>query len=438
MANGRATPVLSGSTQNTSTGSVAGNRFDPEPWKPILDRNVNTLAIPHPIHRAAEAAAAPATTSWQSRIVTLGAASIITGVLWDISWHRTIGRDTFWTPAHMAIYLGGVLGGLTAAWLVLRTTFWGSESDRAGSVRLWGFHGPLGAWVSIWGCLAMLTSAPFDNWWHDAYGLDVKILSPPHSVLALGMWAVVWGALLLVLREQNNAPDGRSVSGKWLYIIASGILVAMAAVFHTEESFPNQQHGRTFYVISCATFPLYLLALARASKFAWGATLIALVYMLIMAGSVWILPLFPGEPQLGPIYNRVTAFVPLPFPYLLVVPAVAIDLLRRWTGHERNWWRDWLLVIAVAAAFVALFVAVQWRFSEFLLGPGAANWFFGGDRHWGYPESPGPWRNEFWNLAEAARNPVLSARTLILLFGISVVSARLGLWLGNWMAKVRR
>ena len=46
-------------------------------------------------------------------VVIAGATSIILGVLWDISWHRTIGRDTFWTPAHMAIYLGGVLGGLT-------------------------------------------------------------------------------------------------------------------------------------------------------------------------------------------------------------------------------------------------------------------------------------------------------------------------------------
>ena len=34
------------------------------------------------------------------------------------------------------------------------------------------------------------TSAPLDDWWHRAYGLDVKILSPPHMVLAAGMMAV--------------------------------------------------------------------------------------------------------------------------------------------------------------------------------------------------------------------------------------------------------
>src|SRR5689334_2628259 len=109
--------------------------------------------------------------NWVSRIVMLCATSIVIGILWDISWHRTIGRDTFWTPAHMAIQIGGLLGGVTAGWLVIRTTFFGTPEEKAGAARLWGFRAPLGAWVTIWGCLAMLTSAPFDNWWHDAYGL---------------------------------------------------------------------------------------------------------------------------------------------------------------------------------------------------------------------------------------------------------------------------
>jgi len=28
-------------------------------------------------------------------------ASIVIGTYWDISWHMTVGRDTFWTPAHL-------------------------------------------------------------------------------------------------------------------------------------------------------------------------------------------------------------------------------------------------------------------------------------------------------------------------------------------------
>src|SRR5260221_11165782 len=85
--------------------------------------------------------------SWQSRIVIVGATSIVIGILWDISWHRAIGRDTFWTPAHLAIYLGGLLGGMTAGWLIFRTTFFGTPTGKAGAVHLWGMRGPFGAWV---------------------------------------------------------------------------------------------------------------------------------------------------------------------------------------------------------------------------------------------------------------------------------------------------
>src|SRR5207249_1124635 len=81
----------------------------------------------------------------------------------------------------------------------LKTTFAGTSDERAAAVTFWGFRGPLGAWVCIWGAFAMITSAPFDNWWHNAYGLDVKVLSPPHVILALGIWAVQLGALFMVL-----------------------------------------------------------------------------------------------------------------------------------------------------------------------------------------------------------------------------------------------
>src|SRR5438552_13929169 len=100
-----------------------------------------------------------ATVSLYAQAVLVGATCILVGILWDISWHRTIGRDTFWTPAHMAIYFGGLLGGLTCGWLIFRTTFFASAQEREGSVRVLGLHGPFGAWVTVWGSLAMVISA---------------------------------------------------------------------------------------------------------------------------------------------------------------------------------------------------------------------------------------------------------------------------------------
>ena len=55
------------------------------------------------------------------------------GGAWDVSWHRTVGRDTFWTPAHMAIYACGVLAGVICSWLIVKCTFF-SRSRAQGRV----------------------------------------------------------------------------------------------------------------------------------------------------------------------------------------------------------------------------------------------------------------------------------------------------------------
>ena len=117
----------------------------------------------------------------------------------------TIGRDTFWTPAHLAIQFGAVLTGISCAYLILHTTFAGDACTRDSSVRIWGFRGPLGAFVSAWGGFVMLASAPFDNWWHDSFGLDVKILSPPHVVLVVGIFTMGLGGLILISGRMNLA-----------------------------------------------------------------------------------------------------------------------------------------------------------------------------------------------------------------------------------------
>jgi hypothetical protein len=151
------------------------------------------------------ALATEATGAWHAYTVVLAAACVMIGVYWDISWHMTIGRDTFWTPAHLLIQAGGLIAGLSSGYIALRATFRGTDAERDAAVSFWGFRAPLGAWISIWGCGAMLTSAPFDNWWHNAYGLDVRIISPPHAVLAIGIFSIVVGALLLTLARQNRA-----------------------------------------------------------------------------------------------------------------------------------------------------------------------------------------------------------------------------------------
>jgi hypothetical protein len=373
-------------------------------------------------------------TPWYCRAVVFAAFCILTGIVWDISWHSAIGRDTFWTPAHICIHFGGTLGGFICGWLVLKATFWPSPEERGSTVSVWSMRGPLGAWVTIWGALAMLTSAPFDNWWHEAYGLDVEILSPPHSVLAAGMYFHVVGGLLLVLSLQNRSAEGDQTRGRWLFAFAGGILLSMAAIMVTEKSLPNQQHAALFYKISCGIYPLFLVGLGRASKLAWPATTVAAIYMALMCAAVWVLPLFPAQPKLAPIYNPIKSMVPPMFPLLLAVPAFGIDLGFRLVGKGLDWKRDLLLVPLLATAFVALFTLTQWEFSKFLISPEANNRFFAGGQFFTFADAPSDWWRKFWRLNADPLTPT----SLLFAWILAILSTTAGLVLGNWMSKVKR
>src|SRR5689334_23363206 len=84
---------------------------------------------------------APSTAAKLPRSVCLalvGLACLPIGLLWDISHHSTIGRDTFWTPAHIIIQLGGIVPAMLFAGIALKTTFRGTREERDASVSFFG------------------------------------------------------------------------------------------------------------------------------------------------------------------------------------------------------------------------------------------------------------------------------------------------------------
>jgi hypothetical protein len=393
-----------------------------------------TEAIPS---RPAAARVTATTVPWSEWCLAIAAASIAVGVIWDISWHVSIGRDSFWTAAHMVIYFGGTLGGCVGGWLAIQNTFLANPEQRAAAVRILGARAPLGAWVAIWGAVAMLTSAPFDNWWHNAYGLDVKIISPPHVLLGLGMLGICVGALLLAVARQNREPEG---AGGAIFIFTGGIFVVLGGVFITEFSYPNFQHAAAFYSVAGGMFAFRLITVGRAGRVAWPATKAALVYICVDCLMTWILPLFPAQPRLAPIFNPVTHMVPPAFPLLLVFPAIGLDMyLRHGCENDSGGWQRVLHALALGAIFLVIFLPVQWLCADFMLSPHADNWFFAGNRTWGYGAEPGAWRREFWDVNEGFGQPTVRTAIALLhnLFWTGL-SAWFGLVWGGWMRKVRR
>jgi hypothetical protein len=359
--------------------------------------------------------------------VLLASTSVIAGVLWDISWHQTVGRDSFWTPAHVAIYAGGLVAGLTCGWLALRATFGRARPARSETVRFWGFQAPFGAWVCIWGALAMLTSAPFDDWWHNTYGLDVRILSPPHVLLASGIGAIQLGAMLMALALQNRT-EGRDRRFQLLFVYGAGLLLLNVATLSTEYLQRWDMHRSLFYQVACGVFPFVILSAGRASAARWPATAIAGVYTALTLLMVWILPLFEGHPLLGPIYVNVDRFVPPDPPLLLLAPAFVLDLLvHRWGRRA-----DWSLAAMSGGAFLVVFLAAQWPFAHFLVSPWSRNWVFATHRM-AYAVPP-PAQARWFQL-----NPPDDLWIgLGIALALAFVSARCGLWWGNWMSRVQR
>jgi hypothetical protein len=391
-----------------------------------------------PVSAAASIGAVP----WYVYGVTAAATAVYIGVIWDISWHMTIGRDTFWSPPHLMTYLSAILVGISCGYVAVKTSFSGTADERANSVTFWGFRAPLGAWVCVWGAFAMLTSAPFDNWWHGAYGLDVKIISPPHTLLSLGMFAIVVGALFMLSAWQNRTRDidrerpPRKL--ELLYVYVAGLAVSMVAIYTTEYSFRGFQHGPDFYRISALAYPMVMVATARASTMKWSATAIALVYMASRIIPGWIFPLFPAEPKLGPIYGPVDHMIPMQFPVLLIAPAIAIDLVMQRLGKEpTSSRRDWLLAPALGLAFLAAFFAAQWPFADFLHSPMARNWiFFSDEFSYMVPSGTNARRYLYYGEHELTSPALWAGLGVALIY--ATLSARAGLACGRWLRRVQR
>jgi hypothetical protein len=356
------------------------------------------------------------------------------GLIWDISWHMSIGRDGLFSAPHLAIYAGGIVAGIFSGYRVLRITFTGSDIEKSRSVRFWGiFYGALGDLFCIWGAIAMLTSAPFDDWWHSTYGLDVTILSPPHTVLLLGMIMIQFGAIISVLTFKNIHGD-RALEVRWLDALlpfSQGFILVMTFTMASEYLGRHDMHGVLFYQITGALFPLLLVAFAVSARTRWGATQATIVYCLFMMLMNWILPLFPATPMLGPVLNPVTHFQPFEFPLLLFVPAMAIDVLTL-RSKTKN---DWILALRFGAAFVFLFLIVQWPLGSLLMASkghyffGTSQWYFGSDPNWEYRYAYAPWMTS---------SPLEWAVGLPISVLLAVVSARVGLMWGKWMKKIIR
>jgi hypothetical protein len=388
--------------------------------------------IPFQDRTSEYASAAVVSIPWTIWCMVAGLASGMIGGIWDISWHMSIGRDTFWTPAHIAIQLTGVFVGVACAYMILTTSFGGAPAAQNTSVRIMRFHGPIGAFMAVWGCVAMLSSAPFDNWWHNAYGLDVKIVSPPHILLSLGSFAIRIGALALMASLMNRSGDALRRKLVWLFLFVGATGVSQLAVIIIQPTWLANMHTAACYLAVALFIPPVLIGAGWGAAHKWACTITAAIYTAIGLGAEWLLPLFPAQPKLGPVYQNVTHLIPLRFPLLLIVPAIVADLLLRKLEQRPAW----IKAALVGPAFVLSFLAVQWPFANFLMSPASRNWVFG-TAYFAYFD-PARFLYDPYKFVVAEKTRAAFLLLMAAAIVASIITTRLGLAWGDWMRRVRR
>jgi hypothetical protein len=370
---------------------------------------------------------------WSIRFIVGCQILAVAGAFFDFAWHMSIGRETFWTPAHLMMQSSAVLVGIACVREILITTFAGPSRAHNTSVRILGLYAPVGTFIALWGSAAILGSGPWDNWFHNAYGLDVTIANPPHILLALGGFAHQTGVMAWIANVSNRSKT-QALRGRlaWLLFIEGSISLAEIQLMSNAPTWYTEMHTATFYLIVAIIIPAMLVACGCGSAQKWGCTITAALYTVLYLADLWFMPLIPAQPKLGPVYHHVTHMVPVRFPMLLIVPAFVADLL--FQRLERR--SSWIKALCIGSAFVLSFLIVQWPFASFLASPAARNGIFG-SAYFAFVDPAGVLYDPYeFSVVEKTITAFLL--TMVAAFVASILTSRLGIAWGNWMRRLYR
>jgi hypothetical protein len=178
------------------------------------------------------------------------------GLGWDIQWHMTIGRDSFWIPPHLMIY-GSVVVGLALGWGVLAYEWW------RGIATTRGFR------LAALGLVLVVLAAPIDDLWHRLFGLDVTLWSPPHLLALFGSAVSTLGCLLIAIEVYPL----RSWAARVALVLAGALLYGGVRVTLDPSWLFAYSYGgvlfHTFAMLAALFLSLALVATARVSSLRW-------------------------------------------------------------------------------------------------------------------------------------------------------------------------
>lgn len=360
------------------------------------------------------------------------------GLGWDVSFHGTVGRDTFWTAPHAVAYGGVSIPGIWSFWLIWFLSKRGTAQQKANCVRIGPFYAPIGAWLCFWGALTVLAAAYFDDWWHAVYGLDASTLTPAHYFISISISIEQIGIMYLAnyIRNNTTSKELKKIASVCMSL-ALGFVLFRLLILQFDLMAIIYRHTSFFYQVAAISLPLFFSLIAVTSDARWGVTLCTVPYTVLWQLLTWILPLIPAKTLLEPVYHPLDHYIWLGPPMLIIVPAFVIDLIR----PKIKDWPVYILAPTLSALFVIVFFLIQWPASTFLLSSFYNQYPLFGQMEWPYFVPDNPYLHQFYLKDTDALGQFSWIKFLIGIFIailIGTVSSSIGILWGRVLQKVKR
>jgi NAD(P)-dependent dehydrogenase (short-subunit alcohol dehydrogenase family) len=307
--------------------------------------------------------------AWCAATLLLQVAGLLIAVLgfiWDVSWHVDVGRDEFlFSPPHMFLLLGlGMIGVAGVVGITLAT----AEQATAGW-RIGRWQVPYGAGAMAVAGAAALLGFGVDELWHQAYGLDVTMWSPPHLTM---ISAAVFSGLATWITYAEAGPNAANRQTRWvLGGLAPGILLIALSAWQLEYDLGIAQWQTLAQPVLIAIAGAFALTAARAALGRGGALITVAHFVVIRAllslvsATVWDVtpprfPLYLGAAVAVELAFAVTARRPGMVTFLMAGAGVGtLGLAAEWAGTHLwmpHAWQPGLfprILLATAAAVAA-------------------------------------------------------------------------------------
>ncbi|HVL06591.1 MAG TPA: hypothetical protein VM388_11415 [Acidimicrobiales bacterium] len=241
---------------------------------------------------------------------------VVIGFYWDVAWHIDNGRDQeLFTPSHVMILVG--LGGLLYA-AGIAVLF--ASLEKAETAMRWGFlHVPWSAVLLVALGLGGVSAFGFDALWHEAYGVDVTLWSPPHIQLVVsGSLGTI--ALWLMLAEARPYAEP-TLLGRSIHVLTAGTILVGMSTLQGEFDYGVPQFQVLYLPILIMIAAGFTLMATRRVLGPWGAVKVVGVYLVLRAFLAF---------AIGGVMHHTVPHFPL---YL--GSALLVEAAFHWLGTER-------------------------------------------------------------------------------------------------------